>query len=55
MAKKFDISKLADAKWIGYAVAAVAAISAFASSVQDQKKEKLIKDLADRVTKLENE
>ena len=52
--EKFDITKLASAKWIGYAVAGFAAIGAFASSMQDQQKEKTIKDLAERVSKLEN-
>lgn len=51
---KFDISKLAGAKWIGYAAAGVAAIVAFAGSIQDQQKEKTIKDLAERVSQLEN-
>lgn len=51
---KFDITKITDAKWIMYAGAAFAAIGAFVTSMQDQKKEKLIKELADRVTNLEN-
>jgi hypothetical protein len=51
---KFDFKKLADAKWIGIAMAGFAAIGAFMTSIEDQKKDKLIKDLADRVAKLEN-
>ena len=50
---KFDISKLTDAKWIMYVGAGFAAIGAFVTSMQDQKKEKTIKDLVERVTKLE--
>lgn len=50
---KFDLSKLADAKWIGVAMAGFAAIGAFMSSMQDQQKDKMLKDLAERVAKLE--
>lgn len=48
-----NMAKLADAKWIGYVAAGVTAVAAFASSLQDQKKEKLVADLAERVAKLE--
>jgi hypothetical protein len=55
MAKgKFDISAITNAKWIGYAAAAIAAISAFASSMAERKQEKTIEELVDRVSKLEN-
>lgn len=52
---KFDITKLAEAKWIMYAGAAFAAIGAFATSIQDQKKEKVIKELVERVSNLEKD
>jgi hypothetical protein len=51
---KIDISKVANAKWVMPAVAVCTAIGAFMTSMQDQKKEKLIKELVERVTNLEN-
>ena len=51
---KFDISKIANAKWIGVAGAIITGVVAVASNLQDQKKEKTISDLVDRVSKLEN-
>ena len=55
MKVKFDkIAKIVDAKWVGYVAAGVAAITAFGSSMQEQQKEKAFKELADRVSQLEN-
>ena len=51
--KNFDITKLTGAKWIGYVAAGIAAIAAFSSSMQDQKREKTIEELGKRLTELE--
>ena len=50
---KLNIAKIADAKWIGFVAAGIAAIAAFSSSMQEQQTEKTIKELNDRVSKLE--
>ena len=50
---KFDITKLTGAKWIGYVAAGITALVAFTGSIQDQKREKTIEDLAKRLTELE--
>ncbi len=54
MMSKFNLTKLADVKWIGYIAAGVAAVVAFSTEMQNQQKEKDFKDLSDRVSKLEN-
>ena len=54
MKKKIEFKKLANAKWLGYGAAAIAAIVAFCSTLQERQKEKEFDDLVDRVTKLEN-
>ena len=54
MKKKIKLKKLANAKWLGYGAAAIAAIVAFCSTLQERQKEKEFDDLVDRVTKLEN-
>jgi hypothetical protein len=51
--KHFDITKLTGAKWIGYVVAGIAALTAFSGSIQDQKREKTIEELGKRLTELE--
>jgi hypothetical protein len=55
MKPKFDISNLANMKWVGFAAAGVAAVVAFIGSLQDQQQEKTIQELGERVAKLEND
>ena len=50
---KFDLKKLTNGKVIGLIIAGFAALAAFNTEIQSQKKEKLIDDLVDRVSKLE--
>ena len=45
--------KLSKVNWMGVAVAAVAAVGAFAGSIKDQKKDALIENLSERVSELE--
>ena len=45
--------KLSKVNWIGVTAAAVAAVSAFAGAISEQKKDALIDDLSKRVSKLE--
>lgn len=55
MKPKFDVKKLGGMKWVGFAVAGVAAVVAFVGSLQDQQQEKTIQELGERVSKLEND
>lgn len=50
---KVDLKKLFNPKVVGYAAAALSALMAFATTLDDQAKDKTIKDLTKRVTELE--
>lgn len=45
--------KLSKVNWMGVAIAAVAAVGAFSTSIKDQKKDALIENLSERVSELE--
>lgn len=50
----FDIKKIFGSKTLMYIMAVGSAVAAFMSSIDDQKKERLIEDLTERVSKLES-
>lgn len=54
MKSKFNLKSLANMKWIGVATAVVAAVAAFSTEMHNQQKEKVVEDLVERVSKLEN-
>lgn len=50
---KVDLKKILTPKVIGYAAAGLSALMAFGTALDDQAKDKTIKDLTERVAKLE--
>ena len=52
--KKFDLKKIPVAKVVGVLSIIAAGAGAVFTEIDNQSKEKLIKDLTDRVTNLEN-
>lgn len=52
--KKFDLKKIPVAKVVGVASIIAAGLGAVFTEIDNQNKEKLIKDLTDRVANLEN-
>ena len=55
MGKKFDISKLTQAKWVPVVVAAGTAVAAFIGSLSEHKKEKEFESFAKRLSELEKQ
>ena len=53
MKMKLDIKKILNPKVVGYAAAGLSALIAFASALDDQEKDKTIKELVDKVAELE--
>ena len=53
MTPKFDISKIADSKWIGFVFAAGAAVAAFVGSLQEREQARQIEEYGERISKLE--
>lgn len=52
--KKIEFKKLLNPKIIGYLGAGVAAFVAFNSNLEDQKKERELREMKERLDKLEN-